>query len=84
MNHVAWSCDGKKLAAVGIDKLTRVWHPDKSVSADPISFHLYHFYRWTHVLLLCFLAVIQTMSTMFRGIQRIPTYFAPQARKIGA
>ncbi|KAF9018213.1 WD40-repeat-containing domain protein [Rhodocollybia butyracea] len=24
MNHVAWSCDGKKLAAVGIDKVTRM------------------------------------------------------------
>jgi hypothetical protein len=31
MNHVAWSCDGKKLAAVGIDKTTRVWVPEKSV-----------------------------------------------------
>ncbi|KAF9057887.1 WD40-repeat-containing domain protein [Panaeolus papilionaceus] len=31
MNHVAWSCDGKKLAAVGIDKVVRVWQPDKSM-----------------------------------------------------
>jgi len=31
MNHVAWSCDGKKLAAVGVDKLTRVWSPEKNV-----------------------------------------------------
>jgi len=31
MSHVAWSCDGKKLAAVGIDKLTRVWNPEKSM-----------------------------------------------------
>lgn len=31
MTHVAWSCDGKKLAAVGIDKTTRVWVPEKSV-----------------------------------------------------
>ncbi|PFH51332.1 hypothetical protein AMATHDRAFT_3181 [Amanita thiersii Skay4041] len=31
MTHVAWSCDGKKLAAVGIDKITRVWSPDKSM-----------------------------------------------------
>jgi len=29
MTHVAWSCDGKKLAAVGIDKVTRVWPPEK-------------------------------------------------------
>jgi len=32
MTHVAWSCDGKKLAAVGMDKITRVWNPEKSVS----------------------------------------------------
>ena len=32
MSHVAWSCDGKKLAAAGIDKIVRVWQPEKSVS----------------------------------------------------
>ncbi|CAK5263112.1 unnamed protein product [Mycena citricolor] len=31
MNHVAWSCDGKRLAAVGIDKVTRVWVPEKGM-----------------------------------------------------
>ncbi|KDR84028.1 hypothetical protein GALMADRAFT_236618 [Galerina marginata CBS 339.88] len=31
MSHVAWSCDGKKLAAVGIDRLARVWNPEKSM-----------------------------------------------------
>ncbi|KIK67706.1 hypothetical protein GYMLUDRAFT_256545 [Collybiopsis luxurians FD-317 M1] len=31
MNHVAWNCDGKKLAAVGVDKITRVWTPEKSM-----------------------------------------------------
>ncbi|KAA1473430.1 WD40 repeat-like protein [Dentipellis sp. KUC8613] len=31
MTHVAWSCDGKKLAAVGIDKIVRVWQPEKSM-----------------------------------------------------
>ena len=31
MTHVAWNCDGKKLAAVGIDKSTRIWSPEKSV-----------------------------------------------------
>ena len=34
MTHVAWNCDGKKLAAVGIDKITRVWSPEKSVSSS--------------------------------------------------
>jgi hypothetical protein len=34
MTHVAWNCDGKKLAAVGIDKSTRIWSPEKSVSFD--------------------------------------------------
>jgi THO complex subunit 3 len=32
MSHVAWSCDGRKLAAVGIDKIVRVWQPEKTVS----------------------------------------------------
>ncbi|KAF8213996.1 WD40-repeat-containing domain protein [Mycena galopus ATCC 62051] len=31
MTHVAWSCDGRRLAAVGIDKAARVWNPDKGV-----------------------------------------------------
>ncbi|KAJ7437150.1 WD40-repeat-containing domain protein, partial [Mycena galericulata] len=30
MTHVAWSCDGKRLAAVGIDKVTRVWVPRRA------------------------------------------------------
>ena len=34
MTHVAWSCDGKKLAAVGIDKNVRIWQPEKSVSVQ--------------------------------------------------
>ncbi|KAJ7639321.1 WD40-repeat-containing domain protein [Roridomyces roridus] len=31
MTHVAWSCNGKRLAAVGIDKTTRVWFPEKGM-----------------------------------------------------
>ncbi|KAI0082341.1 WD40 repeat-like protein [Panus rudis PR-1116 ss-1] len=31
MNHIAWSCDGQRLAAVGIDKITRIWWPEKSM-----------------------------------------------------
>jgi len=33
MTHVAWNCDGKKLAAVGIDKSTRIWSPEKSMES---------------------------------------------------
>ncbi|KAI6152368.1 WD40-repeat-containing domain protein [Pisolithus tinctorius] len=31
ITHVAWSCDGKRLAAVGIDKITRLWTPETSM-----------------------------------------------------
>lgn len=31
MNHISWSCDGRRLGAVGIDKVIRVWWPEKSV-----------------------------------------------------
>ncbi|EIN11000.1 WD40 repeat-like protein [Punctularia strigosozonata HHB-11173 SS5] len=31
MNHVAWSCDGRRLAAVGIDKSARVFMPETSM-----------------------------------------------------
>ncbi|KAH7887377.1 WD40-repeat-containing domain protein [Phlebopus sp. FC_14] len=31
ITHVAWSCDGKRLAAVGIDKITRIWTPEASM-----------------------------------------------------
>ncbi|PAV21167.1 WD40 domain containing protein [Pyrrhoderma noxium] len=33
--HVAWSCDGRRLASVGIDKAVRIWSPEKSL--DPRS-----------------------------------------------
>lgn len=29
--HVAWNCDGRKLAGVGMDKMARVWSPEKSM-----------------------------------------------------
>ncbi|KAI1796143.1 WD40 repeat-like protein [Ganoderma leucocontextum] len=31
MNHIAWSCDGRKLGAVGVDKTARVWATEKAV-----------------------------------------------------
>jgi len=31
MTHVAWNCDGKKLGAVGIDKITRILSPEKTM-----------------------------------------------------
>ncbi|KAF7290897.1 WD-REPEATS-REGION domain-containing protein [Mycena chlorophos] len=37
ITHVAWSCDGKRLAGVGIDKLTRVWVPEKGMDQKSAS-----------------------------------------------
>ncbi|KXN92347.1 THO complex subunit 3 [Leucoagaricus sp. SymC.cos] len=34
ITHVAWNCDGKKLAGVGIDKTAKVWNPDKPVGLN--------------------------------------------------
>ncbi|TBU47243.1 WD40 repeat-like protein [Dichomitus squalens] len=31
MNHIAWSCDGRKLGAVGVDKTARVWAMERAV-----------------------------------------------------
>ncbi|KAL1738293.1 WD40-repeat-containing domain protein, partial [Schizophyllum fasciatum] len=31
MSHIAWSCDGKRIAAVGLDKMARMWNSDKQV-----------------------------------------------------
>ncbi|TDL29654.1 WD40 repeat-like protein [Rickenella mellea] len=31
VSHVSWSCDGRKLASVGIDKAVRLWSPEKSL-----------------------------------------------------
>ncbi|TFK55614.1 WD40 repeat-like protein [Heliocybe sulcata] len=39
MTHVAWNADGRKLAAVGIDKIVRVFQPEKSMEMR--SAHLY-------------------------------------------
>ncbi|KAH9036036.1 WD40-repeat-containing domain protein [Lactarius deliciosus] len=37
ITHVAWSCEGKKLAAVGIDRMVRVFHPEKSMETRSAS-----------------------------------------------
>ncbi|KAI0057557.1 WD40 repeat-like protein [Artomyces pyxidatus] len=39
MTHVAWNCDGKKLAAVGIDRIARVWQPEKSMEMRTASLY---------------------------------------------
>ncbi|KAI4519059.1 WD40 repeat-like protein [Schizophyllum commune Loenen D] len=45
MSHVAWSCDGKRIAAVGLDKMARVWNADKQVRLEP---RLATLYSGTH------------------------------------
>ncbi|KAI0775391.1 WD40-repeat-containing domain protein [Irpex lacteus] len=37
MTSIAWNCDGKRLGAVGIDKVVRIWWPDKSVDVRSAS-----------------------------------------------
>ncbi|KAH8094827.1 WD40 repeat-like protein [Cristinia sonorae] len=37
MNHVAWNCDGQRLAAVGIDRNVRIWWPEKSMEVRSAS-----------------------------------------------
>ena len=32
VTHVAWSCDGRRLASVGSEKAVRLWSPEKNVS----------------------------------------------------
>jgi hypothetical protein len=75
MTHVAWNCDGKKLAAVGIDKVTRVWPPEKIVSRTDFAMleqdRNMCILRPRCDLLLCFLAAMWTTSTTYLGI--LPT-----------
>ena len=74
MTHVAWNCDGKKLAAVGIDKSTRIWSPEKSVGLI-FKMTIYTFKtlvcRWSQELPPFSQEGILTMSIMSHGILRI-------------
>ena len=81
MTHVAWNCDGKKLAAVGIDKSTRIWSPEKSVGFIYFFkkkmgiYYLLHlpplFCRWSQELRLFSQEDIQMMQTIYHGILHI-------------
>lgn len=82
MSHVAWSCDGKKLAAVGIDKITRVWQPEKSVHPRPCHKKQCSFLsRWNFELLHSIPAAIRMKLIMSRGIPHIPNYSAVPVRR---
>ena len=86
MTHVAWSCDGKRLAAVGIDKATRLWAPEISVSLC-----MFHYVRlathvaprWSTGPRLISPAVILTMQTTYRGIQLTPSFSVHPVRRTG-
>ena len=86
MTHVAWSCDGKCLAAVGIDKATRLWAPEISVSLC-----MFHYVRlathaaprWSTKSRLISPVVILTMQTMYRGIQLTPSCSVHPVRRTG-
>lgn len=34
VQSVAWSCDGRRLATCGIERVVRLWSPEKNVSAQ--------------------------------------------------
>ncbi|KAJ8473691.1 hypothetical protein ONZ51_g7706 [Trametes cubensis] len=90
MNHIAWSCDGKKLGAVGIDKVVRVWSPEKTM--EPRSCTTYSgghtddvdYIAWnpTHPELFCTSSqkdkrVVFWDGRQSRYVQQIPLKAAP-------
>ena len=86
MSHVAWSCDGKKLAAVGIDKIVRVWQPEKSVSfsystCSSESKRSSHAIRWRFALQPYTLVPIRTRWITFLGTLPIRNYLPRPARR---
>ena len=83
ITHVAWNCDGKRLAAVGIDKITRVWNPETSVSLRSLyDRQIFIAIRWSSEQRHTSLVVTLTMSTTCRGILFILTCSAPQVKRI--
>lgn len=83
ITHVAWSCDGKRLGGVGIDKITRIWTPETSVR---IGFIFYESIscpncRWKQELQPTSLAVTRKMLTIYHGIPPTQSYFAHQVKK---
>ena len=75
MTHVAWNCDGKKLAAVGIDKSPRIWSPEKSVRVLILLrwWVFYLVYRWSQELRPFSREDILMTSIISHGILLIPS-----------
>lgn len=86
MTHVAWNCDGKKLAAVGIDKITRVWAPEKSVNLKAVLIQSVCFlmlpFRWSRGPLPCSQVGMPKKWTTYRGIRRTRICSVLLVRKI--
>ncbi|KAI0832675.1 WD40 repeat-like protein [Trametes gibbosa] len=90
MNHIAWSCDGKKVGAVGIDRIVRVWNPEKSLETRSCTTYTgghiddadYIAWNPTHPELFCTSSqkdrrVVFWDGRQSRPIQHVPLKFAP-------
>ncbi|KAJ8503364.1 hypothetical protein ONZ45_g10925 [Pleurotus djamor] len=91
ITHVAWSCDGKKLAAVGMDKATRIWNPDKSMELRAATLYTgahsdevdYISWNPTHPELFCTSSqkdrrIVFWDARQSRNLQSISTKFSSQ------
>ncbi|KAG2013163.1 hypothetical protein CC2G_010099 [Coprinopsis cinerea AmutBmut pab1-1] len=88
--HLAWNCDGKKLAVVGIDKAVRIWNPEKSLEPRQASVYsgahsddIDHI-SWnpTHPELFCTSSqrdrrIVFWDARQSRHIQSVPLKFTP-------
>ena len=85
MTHVAWSCDGRKLGAVGIDKVARVWQPEKSVRplTHVLGVFCLHWGRWSYAPRRYSLKATPRTSTTSHGIPPTRSCSAPQVRETG-